>query len=82
MFTVRRHAVMATAADTDNVSMIDPDNGRPHGVTMAIFADIGRLNMLSMLTGCRGAVMATGTVSGYIRMIEIRRCPGTYGMTI
>lgn len=48
---------------------------------MASLADIGALNMRTMLTRCRRTVMTTGTVTRDTRMVEVGRYPGISRMT-
>ena len=49
---------------------------------MAILADVGGLDMLTMLAGCGRTIVAAGAVAGHIGVIEVRRYPAVGGMAV
>ena len=67
--------VMAGAAGANDLSVVDRVNRYPGVRRMAVLANIGRLNMRQVLARSVGAVMAAGTVTRNIYVIEIRRQP-------
>ena len=69
----RSYAVMAGAAGTQHLRMVDCVNRHPDIRVMAVFTDIGRLNMREALAGGFDTVVTTGTVAGDSYVIEIGR---------
>ena len=65
-------AVMAAVATSDNLGVINGHSRRKDIGAVAIFTDICRLNVSTVLTGCVRAVMAADAVAGDIQVIEIR----------
>jgi hypothetical protein len=49
---------------------------------MAVFTDIGGLNMCRGLSGCVGAIVAAEAVTGEVGMINIRRDPARGCVTV
>ena len=62
--------------------MVDPDDWCPCRVSVAILAQVGGLDMLAMLAGCRRSIVATGAVTGHIGMIEVCWYPAIGCMTV
>ena len=75
VFAGRYCAVMTGAAGANDLDVVDRVNRYPDVRGMAVFANIGRLNMRQVLARSVGAVMAAGTVARNIYVIEIRRQP-------
>jgi hypothetical protein len=73
VFAGRNRTVVAGAARTDNLGMINCKHGCKYIGVVAILADIRGLDVGEVLAGCIRAVMAVNTISGDIQMIEIRR---------
>lgn len=67
----RSYAVMTGAAATQHLRMVDRVNGRPDIRVMAVFANIGCLNMRKALAGGFDTVMATDTITSDSHVIEI-----------
>jgi len=74
--------VMAAATAAQNLRVIDGDCGRPYRRAVAVFADIRRLNVCSILAGRTRAVMAANTVAGDSVVIECCGDPGNRRVTI
>lgn len=53
--------------------MIDASCRRESRYRVAVFADVGRLNVPRRLADCLNVVVATGTVRREVGMIEVRR---------
>ena len=73
MFAGRYYAVMAGAASTNDLRMVDGVNRHPDVGCMAVLADIGRLNMCEVLACSVNTVMAAGAIARDIYVIKIRR---------
>jgi len=67
------NAIVTGAATTDHLGVIDRIDRHPDVGVMAVFANIARLNMCEVLTGCVRAIVAISTVVRNVRVIEIRR---------
>ena len=65
--------VMAGAAGPDHLAVIDSHHGHENVGAVAIFTDIGRLNVCQVLARCIRAVMAANAVAGNIYVVEICR---------
>lgn len=76
------HAIMAAIAGANDIRMIDPYHRGPSRIAVTILADIVGLDVGAVLTGYRGTIVATRTVSRYIGVIEIRRNPALGCMAI
>jgi hypothetical protein len=59
MLACGSHTIMTATTGSDHICMVNTNNRCPGGVTVTILADVCRLYMLCMLTGCSGAVMTT-----------------------
>ena len=62
-------AVVTAHTGTLHMGVIDPGGGRPRRDCMTTLADLGRLDMASVLTIGRGAVVAARAVIGYPRVV-------------
>ena len=82
VFTSRRHTVMAGAACTQNLRVIDRDDGNERNRAVAVFADIACLHVRRVFAGRRCAVMASDTISENVGVVEIRREPACRIVTI
>jgi len=68
-----RDAVVARAAGTDDLGMVNGKNGPKHVGVVAVLADVCGLNVRRALAGCLDTVVAINTVAGNVYMIEICR---------
>ena len=66
-------AVVAGAATSKYLRVIDSRNGRKYSRIMAVFTDICRLHVRGILADCLRAVVTTDTVTGDIHVIEKHR---------
>lgn len=66
-------AVVARTTAAKYLRVIDGHHGCEYVGSVAIFADIGCLDVCRALAGSIGAVVAAHTVTGDINVIEIRR---------
>ena len=82
MLAGRRHAVMAGAACTQNLRVIDRDDGNERNRAMTVFADVGRLHVCRAFASPGSAVMATDAISENAGVVEIRREPASRIVTI
>ena len=57
-------AVMACAAATGDLVVINPGGGRPHTGVVTGFAAVGRRYMTGGFSGGRGAIVTAHTISG------------------
>ena len=73
MFASRRHAVMAGTACTQNLRVVDRDDGNKRNCAMAVFADVGCLHVCRALASPGSAVMAADAVAENTGVVEIRR---------
>ena len=73
MFASRRHAVMAGTACTQNLHVVDRDDGNKRNCAMAVFADVGCLHVCRALASPGSAVMAADAVAENTGVVEIRR---------
>ena len=78
----RYDAVMTGATATNDLGMIDDQNGREYRGAVAVFADVRGLDVRWILADCLSAVMAVDTIGGYQAVIECRRQPTSGSMTI
>ena len=65
------YAVMAGAAATEHLRMVYGINRHPDVRVMAVFANIGRLNMREVFAGGFDAVVATDTIAHDTCVIKI-----------
>ena len=70
-----RCAIVAGAAGTDNLRVVDSECRQPGIRCMAIFADIRCLNVILVLAGRVDAVVTAYAVAGDIDVVKIRRQP-------
>jgi hypothetical protein len=75
ILTGRDRAVMAARTSTEDLSVIDPHDGRPAQIIVAILADVGRDDVVEILTGGIDAVMATEAVIEDAAVIKECRNP-------
>ncbi len=75
-------AVMAGAATTQNLCVVDSHHRRKHIRGVAIFADICRLNVCRVFASRLRAVMAADAVTKDVHVIEIRRRPADRAVTV
>ena len=73
ILAARYCAVMTGATGTQHLRMVDRVNRHPDIRVMAVFADIGRLNMREALAGGFDTVVTTDTVASDSYVIKIRR---------
>ena len=73
ILSARYCAVMTGAAGTQHLRMVDRVYGCPDIRVMAVFANIGSLNMREVLAGSFDTVVATYTITGDSHVIEIGR---------
>jgi len=71
---------MTTAASAGHTVMVYPDHRCPCRVAVAVLTRIGAQNMLRMLAGRRGAIVAAGAIARHIGVIEVRRHPAIGSM--
>jgi len=76
------YSIMAGAAGTKHLCVIDQIHGRPEIDAVAILANGRRLNVRCILTSRVDTVMAAGAVTGDIDVIEICRQPGHGRMAV
>ena len=72
VFTSGYDAVVARAAGTNNLYVVDGEYGREHIRVVAIFANIACLNMGRGLAGRFNSIVAINTGSGDVDVIEVR----------
>ncbi len=70
-----RDAIMAGAATAQNLRVVDCICGRERIGVMAVFADIGGLDVRRAFTGGLGTVVAADAVSGDVGVVEGRGHP-------
>ena len=75
ILTGRNRAVMARAASTYHLGVIDRIYWHPYVGAVAVLTDVAGLNMCQVLAGCVGAVMAIDTIVRNLRVVEIRGQP-------
>ena len=69
------NAVVASAACAQHLRVVYRVNRRPHIRVMAVFANIGRLNMRGVLASGLRTVVAADAVADYANVVEVRRQP-------
>lgn len=82
MFACRRHAVMAGTARTQNLRVIDRDDGNERNRTVTVFADVACLHVCRVFAGRGSAVMATYAIIKKAGVVEIRGEPACRIVTI
>ena len=70
VFAGGRDAIMTGTAGAQNLRVVDRQYGSPDVRAMAIFADIGRLNVRGTFAGCFDTVVAAGAVAGDTAVIK------------
>ena len=78
----RDDAIMAGAARTKDLRMVDSHNGRPQIRRVAVLADISRQDVCLAFTSRLCAVVTADTVAGDVDVIEVRRQPADRAVTI
>lgn len=71
VFAGGRNAIVARAAGTDNLSMVDGVGRYPRIRGMAIFTNVAGLNVYRTLSGSVYAVVTTRAITGDIDVIEV-----------
>lgn len=64
-------AIVAGSTVANDLGVVDGYRGYPNRRTVAVLADVGRLNMGLILAGCVRAVVAADAVTKDVHMIEI-----------
>lgn len=82
VFADRSNAVVAGAAVSDDLRMIDADRRYPDGRAVAVFTYIGRLNVCLVLASRFDAVVATDAVAGNVHVVKICRYPAECCVTV
>ena len=82
MFASRRHAVMAGTACTQNLRVIDRDDGNERNRAVTVFADVACLHVCRAFASPGSAVMAADAISENAGVVEIRREPACRIVTI
>lgn len=78
----RYDAIVAGIAGSDDLGVVDCENGCENIGVMTVLANICCLNMGGILAGRIDPIMAADTVAGNADMIEIGRQPGHCGVAI
>lgn len=76
------YTVMTGTASADHLGVINEHYGHEHRRAVAIFTDVGGIDMCLVLADCLGAVMTVYTVGGNRGMIERCRQPTCSCMAI
>ncbi len=71
VLTCRNSAVVTGTTATQNLRVVDRVGRHPGNRVMAVFTDVGGLNMAGIFTCCIATVMASDAVAGNVGMIEI-----------
>jgi len=74
--------VMTTRTSTQHLEVIYRHRRNPGGVAVAVFANVGRTDMLETLAGRRHAIVTAATGLGGRGMIEARGQPGIGRVTV
>ena len=74
--------VMTTRTSTQHLEVIYRHRRNPGGVAVAVFANVGRTDMLETLAGRGHAIVTTATGFGRRGVIEARGQPGIGRMTV
>ena len=82
VFAGRNHTVVTGAAGAKYLGVVDRKDRDPYVRCMTVFADIARLNMCLILARGVRTVMAAGTVTRDVDVIEICRQPASCRMTV
>ena len=75
MFSSSHNAIVTGATSADHARMINSGWWYPGDNTMAILANIGRLNMRGILAGRIGTVVTIRAIAGDVDVVEVRRHP-------
>jgi hypothetical protein len=78
----RGNAIVATRTRSHHLAMIDIHYGNPSTWVMAIFANIGRANMLCVFTCSGCTVMAADAVAPYPSVVKAHIIPIQRGVAI
>ena len=73
MFARGDDAIVAGTTGPDDLGVINRGRRNPQRVAVAIFANIGGLDVSRCLAGGSGAVMTINTAADDVDMIEVRR---------
>jgi len=69
----RRHSIVAGIAGSYDLCVVNAHHWREDVGRMAVFANVGSLNVPAVFAGRFRAVMAAHTVASDIQVIEVRR---------
>ncbi len=75
-------AVMTAGTGAEYVKVINASDRCPDCVVVTVFANIGGIDMLGILAGCRAAVVTPGTGRDNRAVIKIGRQPAIGGMAV
>lgn len=81
-FSFGNNAIMAIAAIAQNLGVIDGQDRRENSRAMAVFTNVGRLDMRCILAGRKRSVMTANAVAGIGGVIESCRQPASARMAI
>lgn len=82
MFANRSQAVVARTARANDLRVINGHHRRKYIGRMAIFADIGRIDVPDILAGCLSAIVAANAIAHDIQVVEIRGNPAKSAVTV
>ena len=66
----RRNAIVAGAAGSQYLRVVDLNRWHPRGLAVTVFADVRRLDVCRRFASCLGTVVAAEAVVGYSDVIE------------
>jgi hypothetical protein len=72
ILTPRCDIVMTTGASAEYLKVIDHHGRFPHAGRVAVFTDVGAVDVLKRLAGGGYTVMATRTTSQYLQVIHLQ----------
>ena len=75
-------AIVAIRTGSQHVVVVHPDHGNPGRGTVAVLTQVVGLDVLGVLSGGGGAVVAAGAVAGHVAVIERRTRPAVGGVTV
>ena len=76
------NAIVARATSANYLRVVDIRRWGPYRRTMAVFANIGGLNVRLVLAGCIGAVVTADAVTENVYVVEIRGQPGSCNVAV